>query len=136
MSNTPDADRLAAMSDAELIQAAADSQRAALETVAHLKPDLLDDDELAMADAIADRITAKLGGSVISSSLPAYVGDLIRDACKEHQFQQISQLYLPGPYAIAVYWVLSPDGTLMQEMRDHNGQMFWRGTFQPVTAGG
>lgn len=37
MPETPDADRLAAMSDAELIQSAADSQRAALESVAHLK---------------------------------------------------------------------------------------------------
>lgn len=94
----------------------------------------MSDSDLAVAlgDTLADRIVGRLGGSVISSSFPAYIGDMIREACKGAQLQQINQLYLFGPECIATFWVLSPDGTLMLEMRDHMGQTFWRGTFRPA----
>jgi hypothetical protein len=87
-----------------------------------------------LADTVAELVTEKLGQSVISSSFPAHIGDMIRDACQSQQIQQVSQLYLRGPYAIATYWILSPDGTVTLEMRDHMGQPFWRGTFRPAEA--
>ena len=85
-----------------------------------------------MVDAIADRIVEKLAASVIPSSIPAEIGQLIRDACKHGGSMYRHVIPLAGPMAIFANYRMNPDGTLNFELQDTNGCPFWHGTFRPA----
>jgi len=82
-------------------------------------------------DGLADKIITRLSASVIPSSFPAYVGAMIREACKFGQVHGNYVIPLRGPLAIRAMYYFSPDGTFQIELSDINGSPFWRGTFRP-----
>jgi hypothetical protein len=86
-------------------------------------------------EEIAKEVVARLGGAVIPSVLPAYVGEAVRAAAPS-QVHWMNNIPLRGPLCISTYWVLMPNGELHLELRDWQGQTFWRGTFVPEAAGG
>lgn len=95
----------------------------------------LDDDDRAAIDLIAERILARMDGSVIPSSIPAEIGELVRATAARNAFVWIHSVPLTGPNAMTVEWRLNPDGTIHQEMRGSDGVPFWRGTFRPAAPG-
>jgi hypothetical protein len=84
--------------------------------------------------AIADAVVARLGGSVISSALPAHVGAMIRRAAQGGNRIQTNQIYLRGPDYLITDWWMEADGTLRLEMRGRDGSFVWRGVFRPEPA--
>lgn len=111
MSETPHADELAAMTDAELIEDAAANY-------------------YGVVDEIARRVVEKLGRSVIPSVIPAEIGQLIRDAAGHGGFQWRYSIPLMGPNSLITQWYMQPNGSLRLELLNPNGEMFWRGTFE------
>jgi hypothetical protein len=82
-------------------------------------------------DELADKIVARLGGSVISSAIPASVGEWLRAAVGDYPFQFSHLIPLNyGHYLSAVYHIGS-DGAIRLEFLDEHGSWFWRGTFNP-----
>ena len=82
-------------------------------------------------DAFADAVMARLNGSVISSALPAHVGEWLREAATHGQRMQWNQIYLAGPNCLSTHWTINPDGTLQLELDGPDGSFIWRGTFRP-----
>lgn len=120
-----EAERLAALSDAELINEAAVQPQIL---------DVLDPEDIAIIDRLASTLADKLNGSVISSSFPAEIGDWIRKAHEYGGRIWRNSIPMVGPTAMCVETQFNPDGTMMLALQDTNGQTFWRGTFRPVTA--
>lgn len=85
---------------------------------------------------IADAVVEKIGVSVIPSSLPAHIGQMLRETAKYGAYQYVYMLPGGGPYALSVQFVVNPDGTLNMELRDPSGCAFWRGTFRPEAPDG
>jgi hypothetical protein len=83
---------------------------------------------------IAGEVVARLGGAVIPSVLPAYIGEAVREAAGNGTRLWNSPVYLSGPCMISMMTTLMPSGELHLEMRDWQGQTFWRGTFVPEAA--
>jgi hypothetical protein len=83
-------------------------------------------------DDLADWIVERLGSSVIPSSFPARIGDMLRETAKHGAYRYIYMLPGGGPYALSVEFVINPDGTLNMEFRDPAGTPFWSGTFRPA----
>ena len=90
----------------------------------------LSDDEL--IGQLAGLITEKLGQSVISSAIPAGIGDCIREACEHGAVLWRHTIPMPGPVALFAEYRFNPDGTLILQLQDTNGRMFWSGTFRPA----
>ena len=84
------------------------------------------------AEKIAELVIEKLSASVIPSSFPAYVVDMIRAATENGAYHWLYSIPLIGPACITCGWTFSPDGSVNLELRDLNGQTFWRGTFRPA----
>jgi hypothetical protein len=85
------------------------------------------------AESFAAAVVEKLSASVIPSSLPARVGDWIRQTAQYNSLLWTHTIPMnPAGTAMIMEWRLNPDGTLNLELRDSTGQTFWRGTFQPV----
>ncbi len=83
---------------------------------------------------LAKAMAAELGGSVISSSLPAEVGDWVRQTATHGSFVWRSSIPMSGATAILTDWRLNPDGTIILELQDTCARPFWHGTFRPVAS--
>lgn len=94
-------------------------------------PETLDEDELRVIGEIADAVVEKLNGSVISSVLPAFIGDWVRKTCEQNQLLYRHMIPMRGPTVMMTEWRLNTDGTILLDLQDTNGQTFWRGTFRP-----
>lgn len=82
--------------------------------------------------AIAAAVVEELHGSVISSALPAHVGEWLREAAAYGQRYQQNQVYLSGPNCLLTKWLINTDGTLQLEFDGPDGSFLWRGVFRPV----
>jgi hypothetical protein len=87
-----------------------------------------------LAGDIAHLIVEKLSASVIPSSLPAHIGDWVRRTAKHNSMLWCFSIPMADATALLTDWQLNPDGTIQLELRDTNGQRFWRGTFRPAEA--
>lgn len=87
------------------------------------------------AESFAAAVVEKLGASVIPSSIPAEVGDWIREAVKHGGCVYRYMIPMGGATALFTDWRVNPDGTLNLELQDTNGRPFWRGTFRPAERG-
>jgi hypothetical protein len=108
MPETPIADRLAAMTDAELIE-----------------------------DAARQSWTCELGHPIRGdgthvSAIPAAIGEGIRKTCGHGQLLYRHMIPMNGPTCIHAEWKLSPDGTMILQLQDTNGCPFWNGVFRPA----
>lgn len=90
------------------------------------------DASAAELDLLASMITEKLRGSAICSSIPAEIGEWIREATKHGARRYSHTLPMAGPTAMFIEYQYNPDGTLNMEFRDTNGCPFWNGTFRPA----
>jgi hypothetical protein len=82
--------------------------------------------------ALAKAVVAELGGPVISSSIPAEIGQWLRDTAKHGSLIWRFSIPMTGATAMLTDWSLNPDGTITLELQDTNARTFWRGTFRPV----
>lgn len=79
-------------------------------------------------DALADKVAERLNRPLISSALPAYIGDVL-DTMKGCQVVD----WLPwGAIGLQMEWKVNADRSLSLTMMEHNGSVFWRGIFQAV----
>jgi hypothetical protein len=78
----------------------------------------------------AEAIVRRLGASVIPSSFPAHIGELLRETARFGSYQYVHMLP-GGAHSLSVQYVINPDGTLNMEFQEPNGSPFWRGTFRP-----
>lgn len=82
---------------------------------------------------IARAVVAGLGGSVVSSALPAEIGEWFRKAARYGQFGPYSyHMQLGSDGYVGITSTLNPDGTLHLELTSTSGQPFWRGVLRPV----
>jgi hypothetical protein len=96
-------------------------------------PDLLSDDQIGtIANAIAGMVTDRLTASVIPSTFPAGIGELIRKNTSHGAIHSQFVIPLYGPVGLIASWIFNPDGTVNLELRDMTNCTFWRGTFRPA----
>jgi hypothetical protein len=81
-------------------------------------------------EPFAAAVVEQLGASVISSSFPAHIGELLRETAQYGSYQYVHMLP-GGARSLCVQYVINPDGTLNLEFQEPNGTAFWRGTFRP-----
>ena len=81
-------------------------------------------------DELADKVVTRLNGSVISSALPANLGEYIRVATGGLRWQVSHWVPLAGQYGLQMEWVIENDGVIRLEMSDPAGWVFWRGVFR------
>ena len=93
-------------------------------------PDSLWVDAVELGDAIVSRIL-ETKQSLISSSIPAAIGELIAKDAKYGQRQYQTYIPVNGGYSLNQQWTLNPDGSLLLIMYDVNMSPFWRGIFWP-----
>lgn len=110
MSDTPAADALAAMSDAELIEAAAGARDS--------------------VDVLAAAIARHLDAGTLA--IPAHVGEMVKRGAKAGGYQYRQVIPMAGPEGMLTDWRLHPDGSMQLELLDMNSRPFWRGTFRPA----
>jgi hypothetical protein len=84
---------------------------------------------------LAKALAAELGGSVISSSLPAEIGQWVRETAQYNGMVWRFSIPMSGATSLLTDWRLNPDGTIILELQDTTARTFWRGTFRPVEAG-
>ena len=89
-----------------------------------------------MSDAeireLAKALAAELGGSIISSTFPAAIGEWVRQTARQSAVNWRFSIPMSGSTGLLTDWRLNPDGTIILELQDTNAQMFWRGTFRPA----
>lgn len=86
-----------------------------------------------LAQQVAGEILDQLRGSVISSSLPAHIGEWVRKTAGHATLPWTFSIPMAPPgYSLGTWWTLCPDGSIHLELRDGEGATFWRGTFEPV----
>jgi hypothetical protein len=83
---------------------------------------------------IAGRVIEALSASVIPSSIPADIGNQIRETTKSGSYYWTHTIPLMAGRCIIAAFQLNPDGTLHLEFRDWTNCPFWRGTFRPAVA--
>ena len=81
---------------------------------------------------LARALAAELGGSVISSSFPAEIGDWVKQVAMYNSVFWRFSIPMQGGTALLTDWRLNPDGTIILELQDTNARPFWRGTFRPT----
>jgi hypothetical protein len=94
--------------------------------------DIITAEDERIIDRIAQRVSEKIGASVIPSAFPAEVGEWIREACKYNASLWRHQIPMTGPTAMHAEYRLNPDGTMNLQFQDTNGRPFWNGTFRPA----
>lgn len=78
----------------------------------------------------AAAVVEHLGASVIPSSFPAHIGELLRETARYGSYRYVHMLP-GGARSLCVEYVINTDGSLIMEFQEPGGQAFWRGVFRP-----
>lgn len=80
-------------------------------------------------DVLADKVAERLNMPLISSALPAEVGELLATMTGYEE-----TYWLPvGAMGIRTEWTVNADASLTLRLATTNGVRFWTGTFRAVT---
>jgi hypothetical protein len=85
----------------------------------------------ATATEIAAEVVRQLGQNVVAASIPAEIGQWVRDTCRTSMMVYRQLIPMNGGSCLNTEWRLGPDGRMHLELSDTNGRIFWRGTFVP-----
>jgi hypothetical protein len=86
------------------------------------------------AESFAAAVVEKLSASVMPSSIPAEIGEWVRQTAEHGSYVWRFSIPMAGATAMCTDWTLNPDGTIQLELQDTCGRRFWRGTFRPAEA--
>jgi hypothetical protein len=78
-------------------------------------------------DALAVKVAAALQQHVMPAVLPRTIGDLLRADLGHGPMYWTHMIPLAGLHVIQVAYTLSPDGSILIELKDINGQRVWQG---------
>jgi hypothetical protein len=83
-----------------------------------------------LSETDKQEIINRLNRAMISSSIPLYVCNEIREVARHGSMQWSHTLPLLESKGLTFEYRFNPDGSLEQQIRDWNGIVIWRGSFR------